>query len=77
MASWDKTFKLSEHKYLEFEFNWRDNMAREWFVFCLQTRSKQDHPGAEFSFGGLRLFWFGITFYDNRHWDYDNDKFEE
>jgi hypothetical protein len=71
-----KTWKLYEHKYLEIQLNFNDDLTRsgEWFDFQLATRTRQDHEGAVFLLDLLRLVYFGITFYDNRHYEEPRDK---
>ena len=57
-------------KNLEIQFEFiNPNICTEWFVFDLSTRSKQDHWGVGFTFEILRLVYFSISLYDERHYD--------
>lgn len=71
---WLKVFKISKHKSLEFQVDGRDGPG-DWFIFNLSTHSRCDHGGVRFEFSLLRLFYLGISFYDHRHWDYENDQY--
>ena len=57
-----------KNKYWEIQVIKLDNLFRLEFEFNI----KQDHAGANLELG---LFGYEIhfTFYDNRHWDYDNN----
>jgi len=71
-----RNFRLSRNKNIEFqiEFSWICyNLADEWFRFGIETKSKQDHGGLYFDFCLMKIFAIMIAYYDQRHWDYDND----
>lgn len=68
--SWCKDWSITEFKNFEIQFEVNNPLVcTEWFVFNLATRSKQDHAGAELTIDLLRLVYFGINFYDSRHYD--------
>lgn len=73
----DKTIHLWGHKYFEIlayhvkhEDGWLD------VEFKLDPLGGRDHAGMRF-YVCLGRFQFGVSFYDNRHWDYDNDCWEK
>ena len=68
-------WKVSKNKALEVQLTLEKGFA-DWFKFCLETKSKQDHPGIYLTFELLTIFYFHVWFYDGRHWDYDNDCFK-
>jgi len=69
---WDK--KLSSHKFFEIEKFFDDSYI---FKFELNLNfTGKDHAGPEI---GIILFSFGMSMriYDSRHWDYENNHWEE
>lgn len=48
----------------------------DWFDFQVQLSSKCDHAGFRIKIELLKLFFFEFAICDNRHWDYDNDRWE-
>ena len=70
--SFDKYWSITKNKSLEIQL---DIGKAEWdlFRFVFECRRKGDHAGVNFSIELFERFYFGITFSDNRHWDYDND----
>lgn len=75
---WNKLFsfymQLSEHKHLEFEMFYSNHHL---FSFEFQIKPiKQDHAGGKILLNVLG--WEAeIRVYDNRHWDYQNNCWEE
>jgi len=70
-----KTFfwNISKHKSLELDFMVYNPFHRFYLIrFELDYKQKVDHAGILFSFSLLN-FYFGIHFYDSRHWDEEND----
>ena len=63
-----KNWQLSKNKNLELQIESGSDFA-DYFVFCLESRSHQDHPGFVFRFEIFRQFYFCLTFYDSRHWE--------
>jgi len=68
--------KLSNNKYLsiQLEFN---NFVEDNFKFSLEFARQTDHAGWEFIFSICKLFWFNVHFYDRRHWDHNENKWQE
>jgi hypothetical protein len=66
--------KVSENKAIELQAD-AGRGSSEWFKFCLETRSKQDHAGIYFSFEALTVFYFHMWFYDIRHWNYEKGQY--
>jgi len=73
-VSFVKTWQLKNFKFFEIQFDILTSVADEWFIFKLETRTKQDHEGVYFGITLFCLVYFGMTFYDSRHYDYDEDK---
>lgn len=67
----EKTWKLSKHKSLEIQFSKAGNSLigaiLDWSMRC-------DHAGLMVEFSLFRHF-FIINFYDNRHWNYEKDRY--
>lgn len=72
-----KTFKISKHKFLEFQFDlgWKFNTADSPFRLSFEIKQKTDHAGWDFNFGMFCLFNFIVSFYDSRHWNYEKERF--
>ena len=68
--------KVSENKAIELQATASKGFA-DWFKFCLETRSKQDHAGIYFTLEILTVFYFHVWFYDVRHWNYEAGRFYE
>lgn len=68
---YNKSWKVSRYKAIEVQLM-RDT---ELLGFCINLRTKGDHPGFRFSLGLLFLK-FDFQFYDSRHWDYENNCYE-
>jgi hypothetical protein len=68
---------LSKYKSLEYQLEGKSFASDDPIVLFKYNRTKkQDHAGANISFGLLRLFWFNISVYDHRHWDDENNCWE-
>jgi len=74
--SWSKTIGLSKNKSLELQFDWKTSNSYA-FEMYFNISSRRDHAGTEFRFALRKLFYFGIIFSDNRHYDYENEKYYE
>ena len=72
--SWCWGKPVSKQKAIELQLEIGKNRS-EWFRFCLQTRSKQDHAGLYFEIELLTVFYFHFWFYDTRHWNYGKGRF--
>ena len=67
-----KVITLSKNKTIEIE-TYKDKTVR--FEISIRWITKTDHAGLDINIG---LFGntFRINTYDNRHWDYDKEKWE-
>ncbi len=65
-------FKIFNNKYFEYQFEGK-GFSKSWIEFVLTWRTKCDHAGPNFIFSLLDLFWINLSFYDTRHWDYENN----
>ena len=79
--NWSKHWRLGKHKSLEMQFDWLTwpigSRLNSWLFFEIDIRTECDHAGATFAFTLLRLVHFGMDFYDNRHWDDENEDWEK
>lgn len=66
---------IGKHKVIEMQAAFEKDFAG-WFKFSLEVKTNQDHPGVYFTLELFKRIYFHIWFYDGRHWDYDNDRFE-
>ena len=68
--------KLYKTKYWELEIR---GPKFEPVMFNLHIRfdRKCDHTGFHFTFELVELFFVNFEIYDNRHWDYQNNRWEE
>ena len=68
---WTKDYKISQFKALELQTNaTTDIMGIE-----LRLTTHQDHSGVFFAVG-LLGYEFILNFYDTRHWDRENNRYE-
>ena len=77
VISFCKYFKVSKHKGFEIQIDFNNGITNEWLQINLASRSKQDHAGFIFEFCILKFFSFILHFYYSRHWDYENNCFED
>lgn len=67
----EKSWKLSNNKSLEVQLS---KAGKSLFGCCFRWDVKTDHAGLFFEISLFRHF-FIINFYDNRHWNYDEDRY--
>jgi len=67
------SFKVVTNKYIELECGYISEW--NWFEAVIEATRKRDHAGVLVRFELLGFF-ISFDLYDNRHWDYDNDKWE-
>lgn len=60
-----------KHKYIEVQVIKNDNLLRFEFEFTI----RQDHAGANLELG-LLGYEVHFTFYDNRHWNYEEGRWK-
>lgn len=68
-----KNGNITKNKFWEIEFH---RNQRTLFSIGFTLTFKQSHSGLSFDFG-LFGYWFMLEIYDNRHWNYDNNCWEE
>jgi hypothetical protein len=52
-----------------------NNSFEPEFDVLFRFKTKGDHPGLKMSFQ-IHRWYIGFTFYESRHWDYENDRYE-
>jgi hypothetical protein len=68
--------RITEHKYFEYQLEF-DRYNTDPFRLSLEWTSRRDHAGIEFIFSIFKLFWFSMSIYDSRHWDFENNTWKE
>jgi len=69
------SFLKIPHKHWEFQFQtnrWND--SHDYFDFSIRWSRKGDHAGFKFDLTLLGIF-IEFNIYDDRHWDYDRDRY--
>lgn len=75
MKGYQEGWKIGKYKAFEIEIFWGENhWNSSWFTLKLESREKCDHPGFFFELSLLRLFSFSFSFYDGRHWNWDQNR---
>ncbi|PPD54329.1 MAG: hypothetical protein CTY12_03290 [Methylotenera sp.] len=70
--------QLTKHKSFELQANLFDSLSTNTiFQFDISWSIKQDHAGPSCTFILFRVLYFHIMIYDHRHWDWENQKWEE
>lgn len=64
---------LAEHKTLEYQIETK-KFYNDPFEFNISWTTKQDHAGFDFTFSIYKLFWLNLNIKDNRHWNYDQGR---
>lgn len=67
-----KFFKLTKNKTFEIQVEKGFNNHFD-FVFRIDTEG--DHNGLHFNFNLWNFLYFSIQVFDNRHWNYEKDRF--
>jgi len=69
---------LTKNKTFEFEFlSGERTKGFEDFIFSLSHTSNESHAGPSFDLGIKNLFRVCFRIYDNRHWNYKKNCWEE
>jgi len=68
-------FQLSKNLSFEIQLNWNETHW-QYFNFHISWTRKNSHGGLKFNLQIYKLY-FNIDIYDHRHWDYDNDCWQE
>jgi len=69
---WDHKVPFTKNKSVEFQTSCSFEPE---FDVLFRFKTKGDHPGLTMSFQ-IHRWYIGFTFYDSRHWDYENDRYE-
>lgn len=70
---WNYSVKLIGHKIFEMELVYSDS---NWIICNFQWNRKQDHAGIFFRLGVFG-YEFCVSAYDNRHWNYELEKWKD
>lgn len=65
--------RITKNKSWEIQIETFSSLA-DWFRFDISINSKTDHAGFRFEIEILKFFYFHLWIVDNRHWDYDNNR---
>jgi hypothetical protein len=67
-------FPITKNKSFEYQLELGRKFADQPFELSLNWSHKQDHAGIKFIFSVYKLFWISFTIYDNRHWNFTEDR---
>ena len=66
---YNKTWQVKENKFFEIQSDWMNGWTKI-IAFDIDIHFTDcDHPGWTFTFELFTLWFFQVTWYDNRHWD--------
>jgi hypothetical protein len=74
--NYGKSGRIAGHKYWEIQLIVEKDFA-EWFALNVYSKSKSDHGGFRIELEFFRRFHFHLWIYDDRHWDYERDCWQE
>jgi len=74
LFNWCYCWHLWGHKYFEVQLDLVNDNTMP-ILFRFQWTRKTDHAGFCLSIG-IWSFFFNVVFYDNRHWDDDNNRWK-
>jgi len=64
-----KNYKIKENKYFEIQSDWMNGWTKI-LSFDIDVHLEEcDHPGWTLTIELFKLWYFGLTYYDSRHWD--------
>lgn len=69
---WYRKVPFTTNKFVEFQTSCS---FQPEFDVLFRFKTKGDHPGLKASIQ-IHKWYVGFTFYDSRHWDYENDRYE-
>ena len=76
--SWDfVSIPITNNKSIEYQLELGDRLATKPFEFSLRWTHNSDHAGIRFAFSIYKLFFLELSIHDNRHWDYENNRWCE
>jgi len=67
---------ITKNKTLEYQLEF-DEFCDQPLELSIKWTAKQDHAGIVFTFSIYRLFWYQLSLHDNRHWNIDDDRWED
>lgn len=71
-------FPLTKNKSFELQLElFNDLSCNNIIELSFNWSIKQDHAGLSYTFMLYRIIFFKLQIYDNRHWDWENNKWEE
>lgn len=62
------------YKYVEISLQFRTAIC-SWFEFSIRHKSKCSHNGLYFTFSFLKLIFFSLNIYDERSWNYKENRY--
>ena len=68
---------FAENKSFEYQFDWGRNANFNPFELSFRITSKTDHAGVCFRFGVKYLFFVCLKTYDHRHWNHEENRWED
>lgn len=77
MLSFCKSLSLTKNKTFEVQLELSNNLTQDWLDISFTWTTKRDHAGIALTFSILKMIYFGVQLYDNRHWDYKAEKWLE
>lgn len=69
---WDCKVPFTSNKHVELQTSCSFDPEID---LLFRFKTKGDHPGLKMLFQ-VHRWYVGFSFYDSRHWDYENDRFE-
>jgi hypothetical protein len=70
--------QLSKNKSIEVQVSLFDSdLYSDIFELHIGWTTKQDHAGFRFIFSIYKFIFIQVMIYDHRHWDYDNNTWED
>lgn len=70
-------FPLTKNKSFELQLEFFNNLSHNTIIdLTFNWSINQDHAGPSFTFILYRIVFLCIQIYDNRHWDWENQKWE-
>jgi len=68
--------QIAKNKSFEYQIEF-DKFHDQPFELSLSWTTKRDHAGIDFTFSIYKLFWLNLNIHDHRHWNHDEDRWEE
>jgi len=69
ILDFNKVWQIKENKFFEIQSDWMNGWTKI-LAFDIDIHSKDcDHPGWTVTLELFKLWFFQVTYYDNRHWD--------